>query len=151
MKLGKEVIQLLLLSFSLAVVVWLALGIRGEVYYCPPKEALGEGEVCIESVREEEGVLWVDARVRSDFEKATAPAAILISAHPDEDPQLQIAEEAEALVQAQKIIVFCRSQACESSKVIAKLILESGLHTEVKTLHGGEAALKSVGLLVPAE
>lgn len=89
-------------------------------------------------------MLWVDARGLAEFTKAHLADAILIP-ETDADNQISVPEHMEKIgmsgVKGQKLVVYCATDACGSSELVAKKIRDTGFHSEVYVLHGGWKAV----------
>ena len=89
-------------------------------------------------------MFWVDARDESEFAKGHLEGAILIP-ETDVDNQIAIPEHMEKIgmsgVNGQKLVVYCATDACGSSELVAKKISDTGFHSEVYVLQGGWKAV----------
>ena len=122
-----------------------------QVHPAPPetylvREAADEGEVSIAQVMEMEaatGVLWIDARVREQFEREHIPGALLLN--PQEFDALAFEYLPTFEENTKPIIVYCDAQKCAASKTVIERIQENGLamHNAIHALHGGWNAWKS--------
>lgn len=110
-----------------------------EPFVCDPG-VIAEDEICLADVVE--GALWVDARLRSDWEKNGVEGSILWNFDPAEDARKFESDAAMHIINAPSVVVYCESKACGTSRQIADLIRKMDLGPEVKVLHGGWEALK---------
>lgn len=114
---------------------------------CDPAR-LEAWEVCWDTVRSEwdANVLWVDARSRKEFEKGHLPGAIWIPQESSDsilgDPTI-MNRIGMAGIDGDKVVVYCATDACGSSKFVAGKIRSTGFHSEVYTLFGGWKAAKA--------
>lgn len=146
----KGVIRELSLLLGLAVLVALGVyGIAGDVdrsVPCDPAK-MEQREVCLATVLQwEEDVCWVDAR-GEEVPKRYAGVAIISETKVDEDMAIAAQQLFEAVNEGKKIVVFCATDECGSSKYVVGKILEMGFAQEVYYLHGGMKAIRSVELL----
>ncbi len=134
------------------VAVLCALGtylVHGEYDRSVPCDAskLEAHEVCLARVMDDWGgdVIWVDARADEEREEEFGSALIIREASADED--LGTMEVLQTLFAGKgkgvKVVVFCQTDGCGSSKYIREKIVESEAHDEVYYLHGGWKALKA--------
>jgi rhodanese-related sulfurtransferase len=104
---------------------------------------VAEGEVTLAQVRAMEaagGVLWVDARVRSEFAKDHVPGAILLN---EQEWEQLMFEAVETLSRNDKpIVIYCDAQRCDASHRLAEKLRDLG-QSEVHVLAGGWSAWKS--------
>jgi rhodanese-related sulfurtransferase len=104
---------------------------------------VAEGELTIAQVRSLEqsgGVLWVDARVRAEYEKAHVPGAVLLN---EQEWEQLMFESVEILSRNEKpIVIYCDAQRCDASHRLAEKLRELG-QPEVHVLAGGWNAWKS--------
>ena len=96
-----------------------------------------EDEVTISTASDWEsqgGVLWIDARVRTEYEKEHIPGALLIS---EQELDALIFENLDALqANTKPIVVYCDGQKCDASRKVAEKLRDIGL-ADVKVLKGG--------------
>ncbi len=141
------------LSEALALVLLTGVATAATYFWHPHRPALYltqeptvEGEISLAAARVAEkqpGVIWVDARTRSSFNKGHVPGALLLSQHePDwQDLLLTVANTVQE-AQAKLVVVYCDAKKCEASRDIADYI--RGFHPDperVKVLHGGWAVI----------
>lgn len=112
------------------------------------QQTLEQGAVCLDTVLNDWGgeVIWVDARSDTEYKKLRVAGALFIS-ESDVDRYLSDPNTMQQIgmagVEGKKLVVYCATEACGSSKAIAERIRQSGLHEEVYTLHGGWKAIQS--------
>jgi len=111
---------------------------------CDPA-TLAADELCLEQVPSDVAVLWVDARSRAEWRKNGLPGSVLWNHDPAEDMQAFEAEVAMRIVETPRVIVYCGDENCGVSRQVAKRILDMGLTSDVKVLHGGWRALEAAG------
>ena len=135
-----------------AVILYLCVGEPDRSFVCVQSE-LKEHHVCLETVAKDwQGdVLWVDARSESEFKKDHVDGALWVS-ETDAEEQLADPVNMEQIgmsgVSEQKLVVYCATDACGSSEVVAEKIRETGFHSEVYVLQGGWKALQAAKLKV---
>lgn len=137
------------------VAIFCALGtylVHGEYDRSVPCDAseLEAHEVCLATVMDEWGgdVIWVDARADEEREKVFPDALIIREACADEDlgTMMVLKTLFEAKGKGVKVVVFCQSDGCGSSKYVREKIMESEAHDEVYYLHGGWKAFGEEGM-----
>lgn len=101
---------------------------------CDPSN-IKEDEICFSDV--EGNVLWVDARLRSEWQENGLTGSILWNLDPKEDQQQFEAQAAMKVLEADLVVVYCGSEACGTSREIAKKIKTLDLGPPVKVLFGG--------------
>ena len=105
-------------------------------------EPLARNEVTLEQVGERWAgeVVWVDARVRGEYEKGHHPGALLLN---EEEWSDLLWKHAEILQIGEKpVVVYCSGQACEASRKVAQRLRESMGMEEVYFLRGGWKVLR---------
>lgn len=125
---------------------WVIRGAPERQVVCDPAE-LGDQEVCLEQLRGQTGVLWIDARSRSDWEVDGYPGSVLWNLDPKEDEQEMEAKAMMNLIDAKTVVVYCSDEACGTSRQIADRVRALGVVSDVKVLHGGWQALAEAGLV----
>lgn len=147
MKWLTQTLGILLLAAIGAAAIFLSVGAPDRNFICVQAD-LEEHHVCLETVAKEwlGDVLWVDARSQSEFTKDHIRGALWIS-ETDAEQQLAEPENMQQIgmsgVNGQKLVVYCATDACGSSEVVAGKIRETGFHSEVYVLQGGWKALKA--------
>jgi len=111
---------------------------------CDPA-TLKPGEVCLEQISPNDKILWVDARLRKDWEKSGVPDSILWNLDPNEDMQVFEAETALKIMETPRVIVYCGDENCGISSQVAERIRALQLGAEVSVLRGGWRALSEAG------
>lgn len=146
MKVVSQVAGILLLSCVAAAVTYFYRGAPERGVVCDPA-AMKPDELCLETVLDElEGnVLWIDARMRRDWERDGVPGSLLWNLDPGEDAQAFEAEAMARLIDGPKVVVYCGDESCGVSRQVAERIRALGLGTEVYVLHGGWRALQAAG------
>ena len=136
---------LLSLSALIAVTTYLIVGAPDRSVPCVQTDLEGD-QVCLETVLKQWGgeVLWVDARSQAEFKKGRMAGALLIT-ETDADNMIALPDNMEAIgmsgVQGKKLVVYCGTDACGGSKLVAKKIRDTGFHSEVFVLYGGWKAV----------
>lgn len=104
---------------------------------------VADGELTLAQVRAMEqagGVLWVDARVRSEYDKEHVPGAILLN---EQEWEQLMFEAVETISRNDKpIVIYCDAQRCDASHRLAEKLRDLG-QPEVHVLAGGWNAWKS--------
>jgi rhodanese-related sulfurtransferase len=109
---------------------------------CDPAR-LKPDEVCLSQVTEP--VLWIDARLRREWEMDGLPGSLLWNTDPKEDLAIFEATVAERLLETPRVVVYCGDESCGISRQVADRIRALGLAEEVKVLHGGWRTLSEAG------
>ncbi len=113
-------------------------------FVCDPA-TLKPDEVCLQQIGGSEKILWVDARLRKDWEKSGLPGSVLWNLDPAEDMQAFEADAAMRIMETPRVIVYCGDENCGLSHQIAERIRSLQLGAEVSVLRGGWRALKDAG------
>lgn len=134
---------IVVLSTAAAGLTWHFQGGPDRSVPCSP-DLLKEGEICLADVPAE-GVVWVDARPRAQFETGTLPGALLLTDDRHENWDELLVEAVPKLFDAKMVVIYCNTEACGSSEAVAKKLRELSLGPEIRVLHGGWKALAAVG------
>lgn len=132
------------IAFSAAGGTYLIKGPPIRAVLCDPAD-LKPDEICLQQISPDEKVLWVDARLRKDWEKNGLPGSVLWNLDPNEDMQAFEAEIATRLLETPRVIVYCGDENCGISRQVAERIRALQLGAEVSVLHGGWRALSEAG------
>jgi rhodanese-related sulfurtransferase len=110
---------------------------------------LKEGEICLSTVMSEwqNNVVWVDARLRSEWEVNGLPGSILLTTANGENFDQLLEQAVPVLAEGKNVVIYCSDIGCGTSLEIAKRIREFGLAPEVRALHGGWQALQQAGMI----
>lgn len=106
-------------------------------------EPLKADEVSMALVQErwQGKVLWVDARLRREFEAAHVPGALLLN---EQEAEQILFDQFEKLQDnTLPIVVYCGSEACQASRTIADYLRERLPGMEIFVLRGGWEAWKA--------
>lgn len=107
-------------------------------------EPVADNEVTVEMARalesERGGVLWIDARSREAFEKEHIPGAKLLNMQEFDTLVTELFDELSR--NEWPIVVYCDSQQCDQSHLVAEKLDALGLQ-EILVLKGGWPAWKS--------
>lgn len=133
-----------LISFAAAGATFAVKGAPKRYFICDPKTLLAD-EICLTDVHDDGKILWVDARIRSDWQKNGVTGSLLWSLDTSEDQQAFEAEIAMRLMDSPIVIVYCGNENCGLSRQVADKIRQLGLGSEVKILKGGWRALHDAG------
>jgi rhodanese-related sulfurtransferase len=128
-----------------AVIVLAAILAAAGTHFLHPKapawyrteEPLREGEVSMALIQERWSgdVLWVDARLRRDYEAGHVPDALLLN---EQEADQLLFDHFERLQDNKKpIIVYCGSEACQASQKMAAYLRERLPGMEILVLKGG--------------
>jgi rhodanese-related sulfurtransferase len=101
------------------------------------EEPLREGEVTMALIREQwsSDVLWVDARLRRDYEAGHVPGALLLN---EQEADQLLFDHFEKLQDNKKpIVVYCGTEACQASQKMAAYLRERLPGMEILVLKGG--------------
>jgi rhodanese-related sulfurtransferase len=140
-----QTLVILAISGGIAIAMFLVVGPPDRSGPCVQAE-LKENHVCLSTVLGDWGgdVFWVDARSKAEFSNGHLDGAILIP-ETDTDNQIAVPEHMESIgmagVNGQKLVVYCATDACGSSELVAKKIRDTGFHSEVYVLQGGWKAV----------
>ena len=143
-RVGFQIVLLLTASAIAGAVAFRVHPHAPELYLL--QEAPGEGEVNMAQVIDMEkstGVLWIDARVREQYDIEHIPNALLLN--PQEFDTLAFEYMDTFQNNSKPIVIYCDAQKCAASKTIANRLKETGLamENEVHALRGGWNAWKS--------
>jgi len=118
-----------------------------------PPERLAEDEVELSTVLQQWGgeVLWVDARKRQDWEKNAMPGSVLINTDPAENFEELVAEALPKLATADRLVVYCATSGCETSRQVAGKLREFEIGPECYALYGGVQTLIDAGLITDSK
>ncbi|MDA0812267.1 MAG: rhodanese-like domain-containing protein [Verrucomicrobia bacterium] len=110
------------------------------------QEAPDAGEVTMAQVLALEkttGVLWIDARVRQQYDLEHIPGALLLN--PQEFDAMAFDYMDTFQTNAKPIVIYCDAQKCAASKTIMERMEQTGLamDNEIHVLRGGWNAWKS--------
>jgi rhodanese-related sulfurtransferase len=137
-----QIAILLAISASAASISWFARDKHPKpapVPICDPATIKAD-EICFEQVPE--NALWIDARTRNEWQKNGYPNSILWNLDPSEDANKMEADACSKIAESKLVVVYCTSQACDTSRQIAKKIQKLELGIEVKVLHGGHPSIR---------
>jgi rhodanese-related sulfurtransferase len=100
-------------------------------------EPLAAGEIHAQQVREMEkktGVLWIDARVKSQYDLSHVPGAHRLTEAEWNDLAFQIVDVLSA--NTKPIVIYCDTAKCGQSQILADKLKQMG-NPEVHILKGG--------------
>lgn len=149
----KQGLAFVVIAVLCAVGTYLVHGEYDRRVVCDQGE-MEEYEVCIGTVLDEWGgdVVWVDARAEVEKEVKLTSALEISEANAEEE--VSSGEVRMTLFKAKgdgrRVVVFCQTDACGSSKFVRDKIVGKLLQTEDKVfyLHGGWKAIESDGRLL---
>ncbi len=135
MKAAREVVILLALSLVAAAGTHL-FHPRAPSWYLD-SGPVADDEVTISQIeaRWKGDVLWIDARVRSQFLNGHVPGALLIN---EQERDQQLFENIAVLQDNKKpIVIYCDSGACQASRKIRQYLVERMPVEQIFVLRGG--------------
>lgn len=125
----RQIVLLLSLAFLPGVVQ--ALYYRDKVSWQTPVAA---SEMVTAAQAREWDVIWVDARPDEEFEREHIPGAVLLN----EDRWNELLPQMLAAWSPEKrVIVYCSSESCGSSREVARKLREQAQLKNVFVLEGG--------------
>jgi len=137
-----ELVLIGAISAAAAGGTYLVKGPPGRTVICDPA-ILKPGEICLEQVVEP--VIWIDARLRKDWEKNGLPGSILWNLDAAEDGQAFEAEALVKILENPKVVIYCSNEDCGVSKQVADRVRALDPSFDVKALRGGWQALRDGG------
>jgi len=109
--------------------------------YLVSEDTAGPNEITVADALalEKQGrLVWLDARVRSEFDKGHVPGAFLLNLYEWVDLMRPVIEKLQEFPEYPVIVVYCDSQKCTASKEIRQNLLDTGLgDLDIRVLHGG--------------
>lgn len=144
MKTFSQLVAIAFIAAAAAGGTYLLKGPPTRSFVCDPS-SLKPGEVCLQQIPSDAPVLWVDARLRKDWEKTGVPGSVLWNLDPAEDMLAFEADIAMHIVQTPRVIVYCGDENCGLSHQIAERIRALQLGADVSVLRGGWRALSEAG------
>ena len=82
--------------------------------------------------------IWVDARTIKEFEESHLPGALFLDENGWDTGLLELMDT--WLIQPRPIVIYCGTEACETSKRIAERLRKSMPDAEIYSLKGGSIA-----------
>jgi len=119
-------------------------GPPARTFVCDPA-TLKHDEICLQQIPTGAKILWVDARLRKDWQKSGLPGSVLWNLDPAEDMQAFEADIAVRIMETPRVIVYCGDENCGLSRQVAERIRSLQLGAEVSVLRGGWRALRDAG------
>ena len=145
----REVGLVVLVALLAAGATWLVVGSPDRSVPCLAEE-LEEGWICLDDLLASgEEVLWVDARPRAEWKRNGIMGSILLTDHNAESWDDLLADAAEKLFGAPRVVIYCNETGCGSSQAVAEKLRELQLADRVEVLFGGWKALRAGGILSP--
>lgn len=143
----REVVLVMALALLASGVTWLIVGSPNRSVPCVPED-LDEGWICLDDLEAGgERILWVDARPRVEWQRNGLMGSILLTDHNAEDWDDLVAEAAEQLFGAPRVVIYCNDVGCGSSQAVAEKLRELQLADRIEVLYGGWKALRAGGML----
>jgi len=121
---------------------FLVKGAPNRILVCDPA-TLKPDEICLDQVVEP--VLWIDARLRREWQTNGLTGSLLWNTDPKENVSEFEATVAEKLLETPNVVVYCGDESCGISRQVANQIRALGIANEVKALRGGWRALNEAG------
>ncbi|WP_193211853.1 rhodanese-like domain-containing protein [Luteolibacter marinus] len=149
MRAATELVLILAVAALGALATWKISGPPSREVPCDPA-SLGADEICLATLTAEwpEGsFIWIDARSESEWKDGGVPGSIHLTTVSEIPFDQQIEASFEKLATAQRVVVYCSTAACGTSKEVVKRLNELGMIPEVRALHGGWDALKQAGMV----
>lgn len=131
-------------SLAAAGVTFLMRGAPSRLLFCDIA-TLKPDEVCLQQIPPGADVVWVDARLRADWEKNGVEGSMLWNIDVAEDMLAFEAEAAVRIAANPRVIVYCGDENCGISRQVAERIRKMDLGAEVSVLRGGWRALNEAG------
>ncbi len=141
-----ELLTVLGLATLAAVGTWRLAGPPPAEVTCDPA-AIGPEEVCLETIRDDADILWIDARTEAEWRRDGLPGSIHLTTTGGADFDGLVAVHGDRIATAEKAVVYCSDLGCGLSKEVAGRLRGYGLIHDVRALYGGWAALKAAGLI----
>ena len=142
--LGQSIL-LLLLAVAGAWATWRWHPARPELYLA--SERAGPDEITVPdalALEKQKGVIWLDARVRSEYDKGHIPGAHLLNLYEWEELMFPVAQVLDADESRHTIIIYCDAQKCATSRQLRDKLSELPLDDrDIRILHGGWPAWKA--------
>lgn len=111
---------------------------RPELYLISERAAPDEITVAdAAAFGKKDGVLWLDARRREQFDKGHIPGALLLNIYEWDDLMLPVIN---ALGDGPRrvVVIYCDGQKCSASRELREKIINFGLgEFDIRVLHGG--------------
>ncbi len=145
MRTGLELLTVLGLATLAAVGTWRLAGPPPRVEVTCDPAAIGPEEVCLETIRDDDGILWIDARTEEEWRRDGLPGSIHLTTAGGADFDGLVADHGDRIATAERAVVYCGDLGCGLSKEVAGRLRGYGLIHDVRALHGGWAALKAAG------
>lgn len=143
----QESILILAAALVAAGLTWAVIGKPDRSVPCLAEE-MEEGSVCFEELKDKlDGITWVDARSRAEWERNGIKGSILLTDHNDENWDDLFGAAVEQLFEAPYVVVYCNEAGCGSSKAVAGKLRELGIVEQVDVLYGGWKALRAAGAI----
>lgn len=143
----RETTLVLVLALVAAGGTWLVVGSPDRSVPCVADD-LEEGWICLDDLLSSgEEIVWVDARSRKEWVRNGVEGSILLTDHNEENWDELVAEAAEKLFGASRVVIYCNETGCGSSQAVAEKLRELQLAERVEVLYGGWKALRSGGVL----
>lgn len=105
----------------------------------PRSPKYGEGvvkkdEILLSSIKPEDNAVWIDSRSKADYDEKHVEGAILLNM---DDFYVQLSDFLSQYKGEQMCVVYCASEACDTSHDIVRMIKKETGINNVYALHGG--------------
>jgi rhodanese-related sulfurtransferase len=126
----RDALRILVLALVLAVISFGWHARHGRLGGAPG----GIPRMAVASARQEKAVLWLDARPAAEYDLKHVPGALPLR------PEAWDSEFPAVIDRWQprcKVVVYCRSDSCETSEAVARRLIEATQWRDVYVLEGG--------------
>ena len=142
----QEGVLVLAIALVAAGVTWGVIGGPDRSVRCEVG-TLKEGWVCFAELEDEwDEILWIDARSRAEWQRNGIKGSVLLTDHNEENWDDLLAEAAERVFGASRVVVYCNETGCGSSQAVAEKLRSLQLTERVDVLFGGWKALRAAGI-----
>lgn len=104
-------------------------------------ERAGPDEITVAhalALEKQKGVIWLDARVRAEFDKGHIPGAMLLNVYEWEELMFPVVQVLDADEPRRTIIIYCDAQKCATSRQLRDKLNELPIgERDIRVLHGG--------------
>lgn len=112
-------------------------------------ESAGPEEISIADAlkrQEKDGVIWLDARQLTEFQKGHIPGALLLNEYDWENLLTSAFEFISQAPEGRPVIIYCDGQKCAASHAVRDKLRETPIgDRELLVLHGGFPAWAAAG------
>ena len=120
---------------SLLLLLLAGLLAAGAAWLHPVKPAWKSDEISVETaLAAGTTVLWIDARTEREHRAGNIPGSLLLN---EDDWDALLPELLNVWEEDRRIVVYCSSSGCQSSRSVARRLKEEVQLPEVQVLRGG--------------